>query len=88
MFCDDRCADLVIGFELVTFRNPRTQLTEMLTALWEVEPYVAFRPMGLTLTIPLRNSTKVPLATANERPKLNDSAEVSYRLIGMSRSAM
>jgi len=88
MFCDDRHAYLVIGLELVTFRNPRTWLAEMLAALWEPEPYVAFRPMGLMLTIPLRNSMKVPLATANERPKLYDFVEMSYRLMGMSRSAM
>ena len=87
MFYDDHCTNLVIGLELVTFRNPRTQLAEVLTVLWEAEPYVAFRPMGLTLIIPLRNSTKVPLVTANERPNLKDSAETPYRLIGMPKSA-
>jgi len=88
IFCDNRYANLVVGFELVTFRNPRTRLAEVLTVLWEAEPYVAFRPMGLTLIIPLRNSTKVPLVTANEHPNLKDSAEIPYRLIGMSKSAM
>ena len=33
--------------------------------LWGVGYYVAFLPMGLTLIIPLRNSTKVPLLTVS-----------------------
>lgn len=88
MFCDGCRADLVIGFELVTFCNPRTWSVEIFTALRETEPYVAFLPMGLMLIIPLRNSTKVPLVTVNKRLILKDSVEVSYRLIGMSRSAI
>ena len=35
---------------------------------WEAGSYVAFLPMGLTLIIPLRNSTKVPLATVSKGP--------------------
>ena len=58
-----------------------------LSALREAEPYDAFRPMGLMLIIPLRNSIKVPLVAANKRLNLEDSTEVSHRLIGMSKSA-
>jgi len=79
-------ADLVVGFKLVTFRNPRTWLVGS-RHTGEGGPYVAFRPMGLTLIIPLRNSTKVPLVTANKRLNLNNSAVVPYRLMGISKSA-
>ena len=58
-----------------------------LSALREAEPYDAFRPMGLMLIIPLRNSIKVPLVATNKRLNLEDSTEVPHRLIGMSKSA-
>ena len=46
------------------------------------------RPMGLALIIPVRNSTKVPLVTANQSVSLNDVAVVPCRLIGISNLAM
>ena len=75
VFRGDRPTDLVVGFELMTFRNSRTCLAGCNPR--GTGSYVAFRPMGLTLIIPLRNSTKVPLVTVNKCPNPNDLAGVS-----------
>lgn len=81
-------ADLVVGFEFETFRNPRMQLAGKPTMQEKIGSYVAFRPRGLTLIIPLRNSTNVPLVTVNKRFKLENPIMAPYRLIGISKSAM
>ena len=84
---DDRGADLVVGFEFVTFCNSRAVSVEIYFPI-ESGTYVAFRPMEQTLVIPLRNSTKMPLVPANKHQNSKNFAEVSYRLIGISKSAM
>jgi len=50
---DDYGEALVISLELVMFRDPRTWLAEILSALREAEPYVAFHLMRPALVVPL-----------------------------------
>ena len=50
-------------FEFVSLLDPAIW-SVLYSALRECI-YVAFRPIGLTLTIPLRNSTNVPLQSRN-----------------------
>ena len=84
---DDRDADLIVGFELLTFCDSKVMLIEIHFTI-KSGSYMAFRPMGLTLIISLRNSTKVPPVTANQHPNPKNFVEVSYRLIVTSKSAM
>ena len=85
--CGSRGTHLVPEFEIVALLGPRAWLVEGSPCQGR-RTYVAFRPMGLTLIIPLRNSIKVPLAvSANKHSDLNDVAVVSYRLMGTSISA-
>ena len=55
-----RISHLIEQFEFTALRNAEGQSISAVRT-HKITTYVALRPSGLTLTIPLRNSTKVPL---------------------------
>lgn len=53
----------IVFFKVDTFLDPNDLDLRKEKRLWKVHTDVAFRPIGLTFTMPLRNSMNVPLFT-------------------------